>query len=238
HVQDQPFVLAALLSNRAEALLDLHRYSEAFESFTHARECFSSAGAGRAAAIVEGNIADLCGRQGRLDEALEHFENARRHLGATAAPGDAARLEVERAETLLQIGLIAEARTAFEEAAQSLSGLGMAFEAARARFGIGRAMVAQRRLRDAATALEAAAQEFAVIAHATALRRVRLVQARVQSELGNPTAAAELLGQLPESGVLSVQKSAERSGLEARIASARGDGAATRDRFCGCVGGS
>ena len=226
HVQDQPFVLAALLSNRAEALLDLHRYAQALESFTRARECFSGAGAGRAAAIVEGNIADLCGRQGRLDEALEHFEHARRHLGATAAPGDAARLEVERAETLLQVGLIAEARSAFERATQSLAGLGMAFEAARARFGIGRALVAQQRLRESTGVLERAAQEFAAISHATGSRRVQLVQARVLIELGNAAAAAALLGKLPESGALTLQESAERAGIEARIASARGDGPA------------
>jgi tetratricopeptide (TPR) repeat protein len=155
HVKSVPMVFAQTLSNRAEALLDLHRFEEAGHSFARSLETLEQAGAQRAAAIVEGNLADLCGRQGRLDEALEHFEKARKRFGDADSPGDAARLEVERAETLIQLGALVDAERALLTALGELEPRGMAFEAARARAALGRVLLAQRRFLEAGVELSA-----------------------------------------------------------------------------------
>src|SRR5690606_31414916 len=106
---DDPLAVAQVESNRAEALLDLNEFSAAEEAFAAALAAFEQAGVARAAAIVEGNLADLMARQGRFHQALAYFERARRRLGQTDAPGDVARLEAERAETLAAAGLHQEA---------------------------------------------------------------------------------------------------------------------------------
>jgi tetratricopeptide (TPR) repeat protein len=72
----EPTGLAQVDSNRAEALLELNRFAEAETAFRSALRCFEEAGAAQAAAIVEGNIADLMSRQGRLETALHYFERA------------------------------------------------------------------------------------------------------------------------------------------------------------------
>src|SRR5262245_44570225 len=85
-LERNPVMLAQLDSNRAEAMLDLHQFAQAEQTFLGALQTFEKHGMRRAAAIVEGNLADMMSRQGRLQRALYHFERARRHLEVDAAP--------------------------------------------------------------------------------------------------------------------------------------------------------
>lgn len=189
-LDDQPLLLAPLQSNRAEALLDLNRFEEAELAFEAAREQFERAGAARAVAIVEGNLADLAGRQGRLDRALEHFERAVRRLDESEAPGDLARLEAERADALGAIGMHAEAAEAYRRALPVLREMKMAWETARALAGLGRELAAMGRPEDAEPQLAAAAAAFEALGHSTGLGRVRISQAAAARQ---PDEAARLL---------------------------------------------
>jgi CHAT domain-containing protein/tetratricopeptide (TPR) repeat protein len=164
---DQPMIVAQIESNRAEALLDLHDFENAEAAFHTALALFQQANAHRGAAIVEGNLADLMGRQGRMALALNHFEQARRRLeheggegGGGGAPGDLARLEAESAEVQLQLGMAAEAAAASAAAMERLERQGMAFEAARARMTLGRALAALGQVSAAEAALLHAASQF------------------------------------------------------------------------------
>ncbi|MBS0198211.1 MAG: CHAT domain-containing protein [Planctomycetes bacterium] len=227
-VRSQPLILAALQSNRAEALLDLHRFAEAHGAFRAAFEAFEAAGAHRAAAIVEGNIADLCGRQGRLDEALEHFEHARRKMGEADAPGDAARLEVERAETLLSLGLATEAEQAFREALKELASRGMALEAARAREGIARALLATQRFGQACEEVLKAINELEVLGQSAGANRVRILLARAQLGGGEAAEARRTLEALSKRADLKPVERIEADALNALAIARLGEPVAAR----------
>jgi len=191
-LHDQPVALAQLDSNRAEALLDLHRFADAEDAFISARAAFQRAGATRAAAIVEGNLADLASRRGRLDAALEHFERARRALGLTDAPADAARLQAEQAETLASLGLVAEAAEQFRAAVPVLTAHKLAWENARASTGLGAALARLQRSSEARPALADAAAAFEALNHTTGAARVRLLQAELARRDGEFAAAESL----------------------------------------------
>ena len=195
---DQPVALAQLDSNRAEALLDLNRFEDAEAAFTSALGAFRTAGAGRAAAIVEGNLADLTSRQGRLDAALEHFERARRALGQTEAPGDVARLQAEQAEALASLGLFSEAAEQFRAAVPVLTAHKLAWESARARAGLGACLARLSLTTEAAAELAESAAAFDALGHATGAARVRIFQAELARRDGdNPRAEALLAQSLP-----------------------------------------
>ena len=188
-----PVNLAQLESNRADALLELNRFSEAEEAFTAALAAFEQAGLTRAAAIVEGNLADLMSRQGRLESALFHFEQARRHFESDCAAGDLARLEAEQAEALAGAGLLEEATETYVAALPQLDRHGLASEAARARCGLGKALMTLGRYDEAESALAAAADGFDTLKNTAARARVSLAQGAVAMARGRDSRAASLL---------------------------------------------
>ncbi len=57
-----------------------------------------------AAAVAEGNLADLAARLGMLHKALYHFERARRRFESTSSTGHLCRLLTEQAETISFLG--------------------------------------------------------------------------------------------------------------------------------------
>jgi tetratricopeptide (TPR) repeat protein len=202
HFAEQPAVLAQVESNRAEALLDTHRFADARAAFERALAALTAAGATRAAAIVEGNLADLAGRQGRYTESVERFERARRALVGADAPGDAARLAVERAEVLLELGERAAAEEGFASAVETLKARAMAWEEARANLGLARALTERGAGSGAPAqrAFDAAAAGFAGLGHTPAAARVRVARAEAAlasgddgAEKGGPRAALALL---------------------------------------------
>lgn len=204
-LHEEPVALAQIESNRAEALLELHRFDEAQLAFESALRAFERAGMKRAAAIVEGNLADLMNRQGRLERALTYFERARRQLEAENAPGDAARLAAEHAETLAQLGLLHEALSAFHESTGTLQKLGLAHEAARSLAGRARVRARLGDFSGAAHDLDQAAQSFIALKHTTGLGRTRLLQgelAWLQYDRGQTSARADTQQALLESQAL------------------------------------
>lgn len=192
---DQPVVAAQLDSNRAEAMLDLNRFAEAEAAFAQALAVFESKKMIRAAAIVEGNLADLMSRQGRLEKALLHFENARRYLEADSAPGDLARLTAEQGEALAAVGMLEEAMADYEHALPPLRERGMAWEAARAGSGLGRILLRMGRVNQATAALSAAADEFARLGHSTGLAQIKLLQGEAAGSLGDSANAKAMIAE-------------------------------------------
>lgn len=151
---------AQIESNRAEALMDLHRFDEASDAFERALHRLDAIGLRRASVIVRGNLADLHGRQGRYASSLAHYEATIRSLEADSASGDRARLEAERSEVLASVGLLSDAVEGFASATVVLDARGLAMEAARARLGMGGALLGLHDLNAAREALEDAASRF------------------------------------------------------------------------------
>lgn len=143
-LHDHPMLLGALSSNRAEALLDLDRFGEAESAFLRALDAFERAGNGHGAAIVEGNLADLYSREGRLDAALERFALARRRFETHGAPADVARLDAESAEALASLGARDEAIRALGQCLDELESAGLPREWRRARLGLASCLLAGR----------------------------------------------------------------------------------------------
>lgn len=140
-LSDQPMLLGALSSNRAEALLDLDRFAEAESAFSSARDAFALAGNAHAAAIVEGNLADLYAREGRLDVALERFEMARGHYEASGASADVARLDAESAEAMAAVGAHDAAIVALGQSLPKLERAGLTREWRRGQFVLARCLL-------------------------------------------------------------------------------------------------
>lgn len=126
-------------------------FAAARDAFEAAASHFSVAGQRFAAAIVEGNLADLAGQEGRLQDALRHFEVARSALEKDAARGHVARLTAEEAEVLASVGAPQEALRGLDQAIALLDSLGPSTEAARARLARARVHAALGRLEDART---------------------------------------------------------------------------------------
>lgn len=181
----EPVLRAQLESNRAEALLDLNDFQSAETAFTSALASFDSAGLVRAAAIVDGNIADLQSRQGRVRDALHHFERARRKLGELGAPGDAARLDIERAEALLTIGLAVDAAAGLETALPVLRERNMRAETARALNALARARMGVGRSAEALPLLREARELSEELGNTTGVARVTILESRARSLLGD-----------------------------------------------------
>jgi tetratricopeptide (TPR) repeat protein len=192
-IAQDPVLSAQLESNSAEAMLDLNNFAGAETAFRAAMEAFQRGGMARAAAIVEGNLADLMSRQGRPGRAIEHFERALRRFHEAEAPGDAARLEAEYAEALASVGLHAEALESFASAVPVLTERGMAWEAARARVGMGRAMLRLGRIDRAEAALREASDAFASLGHASGRALADLARADVAAARADPAGAIRLL---------------------------------------------
>lgn len=193
---DQPMVVAQIQSNRAEALLDLHDFAGAEDAFRSALAEFQRAGAKRAAAIVEGNLADLMGRQGRFAEALRHFEHARRNIDPEASPGDAARLRTETAEVQLALGMLDEARHNTLAARDILDAQGLAQESARASLILGRTLSLMGLHADAQRELARSIREYRAIKQPIQAGRVEAARAESFILSGESHEAARTLIEL------------------------------------------
>jgi CHAT domain-containing protein len=192
---DDPVIAAQVDSNRAEALLELDDFAEAEAAFTSALEAFKTAGVERAAAIVEGNLADLMSRQGRLDGALLHFENARRHFEKNQADGDlarVARLEAEEAEAFARAGLAQEALEACRSAIPRLDEHGLIWEATRARISLGSTLHKLGQHEEADRVLAEAAQAYRSLEHEAGYARARLIQGELAWTAGEKARAREM----------------------------------------------
>lgn len=190
---DQPMLSAQLQSNRAEALLDLHEFQAAEEAFRSALAGLEALGASRAATIVEGNLADLTSRQGRIQEGLAFFERARRRLASDGSPGDVARLWIEQAEALLSAGSPVDASDAFQTAIPTLREHGMTQELARALLGLARSRIELGQWSQAGDLLSEARSLLEPMNNRTGLARADMLDARVHDAAGDSSGARRLL---------------------------------------------
>ncbi|MHC4219573.1 MAG: tetratricopeptide repeat protein, partial [Planctomycetota bacterium] len=138
---DAPDAIGFVDNNRGEALLALTDFAGAQAAFESALDHLERVNATMAAAVAEGNLADLAARLGMLHKALYHFERARRRFESTSSTGHLSRLLTEQAETISVLGLPADALVQYESALPQLDQAGQALEAARARAGLGRTLV-------------------------------------------------------------------------------------------------
>lgn len=189
----EPVLRAQLESNCAEAQLDLGRFDEAAKAFRESLRAFEAAGLARAAAIVEGNLADLFARQGLLEAALRHFEHAQQKFGSLAAPGDAARLEVEYADALAATGLRAEAIDAYTHALPVLREHKLAWEVMRGELGLGRSLLDVARIDEAETALSRAESTAETLGNRAAMARALKGRAQASVRRGETAQARSLL---------------------------------------------
>lgn len=176
---DDPIACAQLDSNRARALMSLNEFDAAQEAYRAALPPFEQAEMFWAAAIVEGNLADLATRQGRLQQALYHFERARRHLERDAALGELARLRVEQAAALTTMGLLDDACEAYRAALPELEKQNAALEVMRARAGLARALVRLGRFDEAEDEIAWAAQLMRTHEQPLELARLDLDRAQI-----------------------------------------------------------
>lgn len=191
-LEHEPMACAQLDSNRGVSLMDLDRFEEAQRAFLAALPVFESHEMAWAAAIVEGNLAELATRQGRLQSALARFERARRFLEQDAADAELARIAAEQADTLAMIGALDDAQNAYQKAIPELENVGMAAEAAAARAGLGRVLVRLKRDVDAGQSLQRAAAEFASLGQPIAEARVNLILIELALSLGDVASASDL----------------------------------------------
>lgn len=222
-LRDDPVALAQIESNRGHALLSLDSFVAAEAAYRAALPVFEQQEMTWAAAIVEGNLAELSTRQGRLQDALFHFERTRRHLEKDSAPGELARVLVEQADALAVLGMPAEAAAQYERAIAALDEHGLAMEATRARAGLGKMMVRLDRMIDAAPLLSDAAARFAQLGHQTARARLDLIRAELAADARQFDLAEEICrAALDALSDRPADSAAARYHL-ARIALARGD---------------
>ncbi len=180
----EPIRVAWIDNNSGEALLLVHEFDAAEAAFRSSLETSAAAGATLAAAIAEGNLADLLARRGDAQPALDHFERARRRLEKDAARSHLARLVAEQAEALELLGMSEQAATTFEGVLPELDSLGLTAEAARARAGLGRALMRLERLTDAEAPLAAACAAFEQLGQAPAAARANHLRARLALAAG------------------------------------------------------
>jgi tetratricopeptide (TPR) repeat protein len=147
-------------------------FLSALQHFTECSERF-------AAAIVEGNLADLAAREGNLQEALTYFERARRVLERDTTPGHAARLAAEEAELLACLGVPAEAESTLDAAVLWLEERGFTIETARAKLARAHARARLGRLGDASADVNAVIELAHARGHQRLLQRARLLACEI-----------------------------------------------------------
>ena len=190
---DEPMRVGWIDNNRGEALLLLHDFAAADAAFRGSLESSERSNSTLAAAIAEGNIADLAARRGEASRALRHFERARRRFEHDNAGSHLTRLIAEQAEALESLGMAEQALAIYAEVMPRLRKLGLASEIARAHAGAGRALVRINRAAEAEDHLSAAEREYERIGQGVARARVSLFRAQAALARGQTAAALALL---------------------------------------------
>lgn len=192
-MQSDVTACAQLDSNRARAMMSLNDFAAAEATYKAALPAFEQAEMSWAAAIVEGNLADLATRQGRLQAALYHFERAIRHLERDDAAVELARLRTEQAEALTTMGMLEEACEAYRSALPELERQGATLEVMRAKAGLGRALVRLQRFDAAEPVLAAAADLMLIQEQPRESARLDLYRAEIAAARRDFTAARDLV---------------------------------------------
>ncbi len=191
-LSQEPVLLAQLQSNRGLALLHLDDFGGAAQAYHAALPAFAQAHMEWACGIVEGNLAELAARRGRLQEALYYFERVRRHLERDSAPAELARMLAEQADALVTLGALDEALRQYQAALPILERHGQVREAAKARYGIGRVLAARDRPVEAEASLRAALAAFEQLGQQVECARLNLVRAELALRAQRPAESRAL----------------------------------------------
>ena len=194
-LQNEPIILAQLESNRGEALLELNHLPEAEAAFMKALDTFQHVNHTWGMGVIEGNLAELAIRQGRLDRAIHFFERARRRIEVDQAPTHLARLLVEHADVQTQIGMFTKAINDYKTALAILLEHGQTAEANRAQIGLARAHMRCGLFRKAAQWLEDASATAAEIGHGTTIAFVNLLHSELTAAVGKAEKSREFAEQ-------------------------------------------
>ncbi len=166
--------LSAHIDNaRGESFFLLDQFAQARTAFASALAHFSRSG-GFAAAVVEGNLADVAARQGEYQEALDRFTRAREQLG-DAPSGHAARMLAEEGEVFEMLGIPAVATERYAMGIAQYDHFGMGFEALRTVLARGRVLEAQGDAERGAEAFADAASRAQSLGQST-MRALALLQ--------------------------------------------------------------
>jgi len=193
YLSDDAILLGQIESNRGTALAALDRFQKAEVAFGHAARLLATGEMSWAAAIAEGNLADLAARQGAINRSLRHFEASRRHLERDEAFGDLGRLNAEEAAVLAGSGLTTVAREAFLAAIALLREHGTPGDLAMARIAYAAALVDAGDLLEAARLLDRTSGLIDAREHDDLLRQMLALQARLAIATGDRGEAARLV---------------------------------------------
>lgn len=174
---DNPVATAQIESNRGRALQQLDRHNAARAAYDRALPVFVDAEMYWAAAIVEGNLAELCVREGSVQDALRHLERTRRHLERDDAPNELAWVKRDHAEVLLLIGMLDDAIDMFREAVAALRASNQVVEIPRALAGLGESLLRANQADEAEATLAQANELLDVNEMPILSARVLLLQA-------------------------------------------------------------
>ena len=198
-LRDEPTMLAPLENTLGAVLLQVDDFEASKAAFTASRDRYRSLAAGFAEAMVEGNLADLAAREGRLDEALAGFERSRRLFGDDRSTADhRARLAAEEAEVLEAIGAACEAIVSLEASVATLESSGQRMPALRARFALVRARLASGRMVEVARDLDAIRGEADALGERQLVRRASLLRVELALATGDLAVIAELAGPIAD----------------------------------------
>ena len=200
-------------NTRGEVLLQLNDFEGSEAAFARAAAIFAEHDARFALAVVEGNLADLFARRGRLQAAIEHFERARRAIESDTATGHLARLVVERADAIATLGLPADALATYDDAIPRLETIGLAAELVRAHIGRAEMLGRLNRLDDADRSIHSAETEIERLGGSPERPRAVRLRAALAARRGDHAAAVatieetldELAGRPADAAIALVQ---------------------------------
>ncbi len=189
-------VLRAQIENtRGNVLLLMDRFAEAEAAHELAWRLLIDESMPAAAAVVEGNLADLHARMGRLDSAIRHFEHARSQYSGSGTERHVARLLIEQGDAVEVLGLVEEALEAYEQAAVHLDKLSLTAERARALCGRGRCLLRLDRDSEARHLLEQARETYFSLGDQRAGAQVQLLLVELMLAEGSIEQAGPVLEQ-------------------------------------------
>lgn len=221
-LKDDAFLSGQIQTNRGSALSALDKFEDAEEAFSVAGKILGDQ-LPWAAAVVEGNLADLAARQGALHQSLRHFEASRRYLEQEDSLGDVGRLDAEEATVLSMLGMTSLATELFTRAGTLLKEHGTPADLAMARLGFGRALADAGELSKAEEMLQTIESSLDSEEHPDLYRQYLGLSAHIAIEKADWDAAESIidigLGHVSDRPI----QRATWLMLQARVAEARSD---------------
>lgn len=233
-LKDETILSGQIQTNRGSALSALDKFEEAEAAFSDAGDLLGDQ-LPWAAAVVEGNLADLAARQGALHQSLRHFEASRRYLEQEDSLGDVGRLDAEEATILSMLGMTSLATELFTRAGTLLREHGTPADLAMAQLGFGRALADAGELTRAEELLQAIENKIDPEDQPDLYRQYLGLSAHLAIEKADwDTAVSFIESGLEHVGNRPIQRATWLI-LQARVAELRGDLVAANRSLTGAL---